>query len=178
MGKNLGNLVAMALIALSCVHALAQEGGTERLSPADQSDSNSSGTAASDSPATREIFAMLQQLNEGLARRNVNGIMELFAVSPEALVIGSKAGKIARGTDELRELFRTIVSAETNTRFDWKSYTVHSEGDVAWLFALADLVHESPEQTSRVPYRMTGLFLRQNGRWKWVQYHGSEPIGN
>ena len=131
-----------------------------------------------DPEVTQAIYEKMQGMSAGLVNRNAEEIVALFAASPDVLVIGSKAGKIARGIDEARAMFEGIVSAPAATRLVWKSYTVHAHGDVAWLFAVVDLVHERPEGVTRVPYRVTSVFARVDGRWQWIQYHGSEPIGN
>jgi len=122
------------------------------------------------------IFELMKRMSKGVENRNVDEILELFATSPDVVLIGSKEGKISRGTEEVRTLFEGIISSKVNTRLVWNSYTVNAKGDIAWLFALADLIHESTDRITRVPYRVTSLFIRFCGQWKWVQYHGSEPV--
>ena len=129
-----------------------------------------------DPEVTQAIYKKLQRMSTGLVNRNADEIVDLFAPSPDVLVIGSKAGKIARGVDEARAMFEGIVSASAATRLVWKSYTVHAHGDVAWVFALVELVHERPAGVTRVPYRVTSVSARVDGHWQWLQYHGSEPI--
>ena len=126
----------------------------------------------------QSIVDLMKRMSRGVENRALDDIMEIFALSPDVVLIGSKEGKIARGTDQVRALFKDIVSSEVNTRLVWNSYTINATGDVAWLFALAYLIHEDIHSTTRVPYRVTGLFVRINEQWKWLQYHGSEPIGN
>ena len=132
---------------------------------------------SANSEVKQAIVELMKQMSKGVENRNVDEIMEIFLASPDVILIGSKEGKIARGFEEVRNLFKGIVSSKIKTRLVWQSYTVNTKGDVAWLFASADLIHENTNHTSRVPYRVTGLFLRVDDQWKWVQYHGSEPIG-
>ena len=155
-----------------------------------QSETNSAGPQSSNinvhnpqshsanSEVKQAIVELMTQMSVGVENRSVDEIMELFLESPDVILIGSKEGKIARGFEEVRNLFKGIVSSKVKTRLVWHSYTVNTKGDVAWLFSLAELVFENTNHTSRVPYRVTGLFLRVADQWKWVQYHGSEPIGN
>lgn len=135
------------------------------------------GSLAADADTEAAIVGMMQRMSDGVARRDLDAIMDLFLPGADALLIGSKKGKVACGSDEIRALFRGIIGAKAATHLQWNTYTVQSSGELAWMFALADLIHEDDEGASRVPYRVTGLFIRRDGRWYWLQYHGSEPVG-
>ena len=126
-------------------------------------DSAATNTMLANAQITKAIYENMQGMSAGLVNRNAEEIVGLFAQSPDVLVMGSKAGKIAHGIDEARAMFEGIVSAPAATRFEWKSYTVQALGDVAWLFALVDLIHERPEGVTRVPYRVTSVFCAHRG---------------
>lgn len=172
MKTYIGRLLALFILLVTDIHGSAQQ-LEKPISPTDDVHATTAAPAIN-----REIILMLEKMSAGLENRNADQIMVLFSKSPDVTFIGSKEGKIARGPEQIRALFEGILSAKSKTRLVWNSHTVNISGNVAWLFALADLVFEDEHGTRQMPYRATSVFLLENEQWKWIQFHGSEPIGH
>ena len=54
--------------------------------------------------------------------------------------------------------------------------TVHGHQEVAWVNADGAVTGEAaggPPRTT--PYRLTAVFARRDGEWRWHTFNGSEP---
>jgi uncharacterized membrane protein/ketosteroid isomerase-like protein len=134
-------------------------------------------TVISNDPRTREeVSAALDRLNQLLSARNTS-IVDEFASTPDVILLGSEAGEVAIGRDQLAAFFDRLFALPVQLSWEWKERRISSEGDVAWVFADGSVVLTSPSGEMRAPYRMTGVLQRTAGQWRWRQFHGSEPAG-
>jgi ketosteroid isomerase-like protein len=99
-----------------------------------------------------------------------------FAPGDDVLLVGSDAGEIATGPQEI-EAFFTRIFARAST-FSWKArcIEVSQAGDIAWFFAEGLMIVESAEGQEKAPYRISGVLERIGDQWLWRQYHGSNPV--
>ncbi len=95
--------------------------------------------------------------------------------SPGFRLVGSEPGEVADSRDALVTLFGRLFSRPVRYAFDFETFAVEAAGDVAWLFAEGDLVATSDVGSDRYPYRLTAVFLRDGGGWRWRLFSGSEP---
>jgi ketosteroid isomerase-like protein len=116
----------------------------------------------------------MDRLNLLLSRHDPKIIQE-FAPDSDVLLLGSDADELAIGHEQLADFFQKIVSLPVTLSWEWKQTKVSSLGNVAWIFAQGDIVVRSASGEKRSPYRLTGVLERQNGKWLWRQFHGSEP---
>ena len=128
-------------------------------------------------PSVRdEVLSQLFALDACVRRADLPATLALFVHDAEALVLGSEAGELARGTAALTELFTSLFALPVRLGWVWDQPYVAVLGDVAWLCAQGMVcVRHGAEDTQR-PYRMTGVLVRRDGEWRWAQFHGSEPI--
>lgn len=125
--------------------------------------------------ARSAVRAVLERFFHLVSTRNMRVLAE-FAPSDDVLLVGSDAGEIATGPQEIEEFF-TRIFARTST-FSWKSRRIHvsQAGDTAWFFADGQMIVESAEGQEQRPYRISGVLERIGDLWLWRQYHGSEPV--
>jgi len=57
----------------------------------------------------------------------------------------------------------------------WESVAIEVLGDVAVVQAFGPARLTTPGRDAEFRYRMTGVLVRNNARWLWRVYHGSEP---
>jgi ketosteroid isomerase-like protein len=122
--------------------------------------------------AMREVLERFFRL---VSTRDMRVLAE-FAPGNDVLLVGSDAGEIATGPQEIEAFFRRIFAA-TST-FSWKARRIHvsQAGDIAWFFADGQMTVESAEGQEERPYRIAGVLERIGDQWLWRQYHGSEPV--
>ena len=101
-------------------------------------------------------------------------LIDEFVDDDDVMVVGSEASEIEIGREQIAQMLKTLAAGPA-VRFTWKQTRSGSTGDVAWLFASGDAVIMDSGKETRLPYRLTGVLERRSGRWKWRQFHGSEP---
>lgn len=122
-----------------------------------------------------KVIGGLRRFGTLLAARDP-AIAGEFATDGDALLVGSEAGEIARGPDEIAAFFDKLVHAPVTISFEWSDTHASVIGDVAWLFATGHAIVVSEDGGERrSPYRLTGVLVRREARWLWKHFHGSEP---
>jgi uncharacterized protein (TIGR02246 family) len=121
------------------------------------------------------VIAALEALDAAFEERDLPAILDLC--SEDVVFIGSGAGEEAVGRDRLVDMFSAIAPQADGVEFSvgWESVHADVVGDVAILVAWGIGRLVSPRRTAEMRYRLTGLLLRQDGRWLWRIHHGSEP---
>jgi ketosteroid isomerase-like protein len=129
----------------------------------------------SDADTLSAVREVLERFFHLVSTRDMRVLAE-FAPGGDVLLVGSDAGEIATGPQEI-EAFFTRIFAGTST-FSWKSrrIAVSQAGDIAWFFADGQMIVESTEGQEERPYRISGVLERIGDQWLWRQYHGSEPV--
>jgi uncharacterized protein (TIGR02246 family) len=126
------------------------------------------GTGAQD-----EIRAVLDQLLEAQNAGDAEGMRSRLSERPDAVHIGTDAEEwwtskqivdavgAAGGADEIQAVADDV--------------DIHVEGDVAWAEGRGRFTTAGGGER---PVRMTGVFVREDGRWKVVQSHASIGVPN
>jgi uncharacterized protein (TIGR02246 family) len=120
------------------------------------------------------ILTLLERLNQGFARQDVQQVLDLFAPDPEIVFIGSEAGETATGPTQLRTLLEALFARPETYQWRWGEPHGRVTGQVAWLTTEAVLLVEGPERL-QLPYRTTLVLQRRGDAWLIMHYHGSEP---
>ena len=122
-------------------------------------------------PAIRNL---LEKLNRGFERRDVQQVVNLFAPGPGTIFLGSEAEEIAAGPTQLRNLLEALFARSEIYHWRWGQLHINIASQTAWLVTQAILFVEGP-QPLELPYRMTLVLQRRGTTWLIVHYHGSEP---
>lgn len=130
-------------------------------------------TSSADTRAT--AGAALERFFHLVATRDLQVLGE-FALGNEVILIGSDAGEVARGAQELRAFFTRLFASPRT--FSWTTHRIDASGagDIVWFFADGEMTVESAEGQKKLRYRIGGVLERAGDRWLWRQYHGSEPV--
>lgn len=126
-----------------------------------------------DDETKEALRAKVARMSALLSDRNPAIVDELW--SPGFRLVGSEPGEVAADRPRLEKLFAMLFARPVRYGFDFASFAVDRQGDVAWLFAEGDLLANGTEGVARHPYRLTAVFLRVGGDWQWRLFSGSEP---
>ena len=120
-----------------------------------------------------QIEATLSRLGALVAQRDL-AVLSEFAT--DAILVGSDAGEIAEGVEELRTLFVRVFAQAQTISWEWETISTAASENIAWFFATGHFVATGPDAQTRLPYRLAGVLQWQSDRWVWRQFHGSEPV--
>ncbi len=95
---------------------------------------------------------------------------------PAAISVGSDAGEIARGHDEIVGLMQGDIEQRTpeSPRLSVDEINAYREGDIGW----ATLFGAYATDSGAIPVRGSGVFRREDGDWKMVAWVFSFAVPN
>lgn len=118
----------------------------------------------------REVLGRLQELIDA---RDLDGLLELFGEG--AVLIGSSGD--GRDRAGLRRYLEAVVGNPGELRWEWAEVIpFHRTEEAVGFAAFGDVVLAEGGSEWRQPIRMTGLAVREGGRWQLRHFHGSIPF--
>ncbi|MDX6486386.1 MAG: hypothetical protein QOF43_1539 [Gaiellaceae bacterium] len=125
------------------------------------------------SDGAEEARAVLRTLQELIDARDLGGLLELFAEG-SVLIGASGDGRDRAG---VRRYLEARVAQPGQLRWEWTEVVpFHGAEDAVGFAAFGDVVLAEDGSEWRKPIRMTGLAVREGGRWRLRQFHGSIPF--
>ena len=125
-----------------------------------------------DAKAVRDA---LRALDEAFEQRDLQAALRMC--TDDVVFIGSGEGEEAVGRDAIGPMFSDLAPQLEGLQFSvaWEAVDVEVLGDVAVIcgWGLATLV--TSRRNANFRYRLTGVLVREDGRWLWRVHHGSEP---
>lgn len=132
-------------------------------------------TMKADAKTEDAVLATLYKFAEAYTKRDLDGVLALFAPDPDMVLIGSGADEKRVGLAQLK------VQAERDwsqsEAFSWEIgwHSVSMAGSVAWV--ATDIIANAKvggEEMS-FPMRFTAVLEQRGDRWLFVQCHASVP---
>jgi ketosteroid isomerase-like protein len=123
-----------------------------------------------------DVEATFRALLDALTRdRDADAAIALYATDDDVAFWGSTVDEIAFGPQAVARVLREIVASPSELAFTWEP-RVHVAGDAAWLNAVGEVRVQNPGRELKIaPYRITAVFVRRDGAWRWHTFSGSEP---
>lgn len=125
-----------------------------------------------DCDALAQAKTSLDQLANFVVRRDPSVVFEF---TDDALLVGSEQGEIAAGRAQLQSFFGRIFERPMRISWEWDDIRASTSGELCWFFAAGVIVVTADDGQSRSPYRLSGVLVRVDDKWRWRQFHGSEP---
>lgn len=125
--------------------------------------------------ATTDERAIVETLNRFVFRCREQDPRIADDFEEDALLLGSEAGEVARGREEIAAHFATLFEQPFIIEFAFESVEVETVDDLGWLYAEGAAVLIQQSQQRRLPYRLTGVLQQADSGWRWKLFHGSEP---
>jgi hypothetical protein len=120
------------------------------------------------------LNADLDLLIEAIATRDLAASLSAFSTDTDPAIIGSEAGEVALGREEVEAFLRRISTRPSSFRFDLPARTWAQRDEVVWVIAEGTVVE--PFAVVAKPYRLTGVFIREHGVWKLALWCGAQPV--
>ena len=114
------------------------------------------------------VGEMIDAQNAGDAER----LRSLLSERPDAVHIGTDAGEWWTGKELLGDL---ADGGDGDIQVVADDLDVHVQGDVAWVEGRGRFTNRGGGER---PVRMTGVLIRERGRWTMAQSHASIAVPN
>ena len=124
------------------------------------------------------VTATFNQFAEMYGKRDIKGIMSLFADDPDIAAIGLCEKQTAVGSKAIRTLFeKDLSSIEGTIKLPFDILSIDHFGYIAWVTAnvYPYAVLNNGSVAKGVKGRLTLVLRRIRGRWQFLQVHFSIP---
>lgn len=126
--------------------------------------------------------AAVDRLGELFALADVDAVLDHFVSSDDVVYAGSETGEVAVGRTALQTLLEELFARDE--RYSWRALDVHevTMQDALLVVADAELTvhgrscHGWHLVEGGLPYRVSGVLVRDAARWRWRLCQGSEPV--
>lgn len=117
----------------------------------------------------------LRAWDEAFEQRDIQAALRLC--TEDVVFIGSGEGEEAVGRDAIVPMFNALAPHLEGAEFSLSWETVHVQvlGDVALIYCQGPAKLVTSRRNATFRYRLTGVLVREDGRWLWRVHHGSEP---
>ena len=123
-----------------------------------------------------EVMAVMNQYNAAYVRRDIAGLLALFATDADIVNIGTGKDEKRIGLEELRVQFERDFAQSGAVSIEYRWYSVSAAGSVAWVAADCVAQVQIPGVSEMtLPMRSTTVLEKRDGRWLIVQSHASLP---
>ena len=117
-----------------------------------------------------EVRAAVGELIDAQNAGDAERLRSLLSERPDATHIGTDAGEWWTS----KELFDAAAAGDDgDIQVVTDDLHVHVQGDVAWVEGSGRFTNRSGGER---PVRMTGVLVREHGRWAMVQSHASIAV--
>jgi len=119
-----------------------------------------------------EVRAAVGELIDAQNAGDAERLRPLLSERPDAVHIGTDAGEWWTS----KELFDAAAAGgDGDIQVVTDDLDVHVQGDVAWVEGRGRFTNRSGGER---PVRMTGVLVREHGRWAMAQSHASIAVPN
>jgi uncharacterized protein (TIGR02246 family) len=129
-----------------------------------------------DSGTEDAVVGMLKKWSDSFATKDLEAVLALFARDADVTMLGSEDWEMGIGPEALRAVYTRLFTRGDSATWEWKWHQVSSSGSTAWLLATGVVRVKGGDSETSGPYRLSAVFERREGRWVWMQFHGSEPM--
>ncbi len=132
----------------------------------------------SEAAADSAIRSSIDRMNQALATKDFQTVMNVFDDADDIIVIGSDTGEVFIGRERVKVFMKMIVSMPFVFSFDMNQVVISHNEQTAWVFVDGNMVHtRSSGKVTKVPYRIMAVTVRRGNDWKWKVFSGSIPRG-
>jgi ketosteroid isomerase-like protein len=121
------------------------------------------------------VHIALDAFCDAMTDKNLERVVSLFAVDSEATALGFESDDVAVGLPNVRAFFSRVLERPATYSWEWTRRLVCGTGDIAWLVAEGELIATAAGGgITHSRHTLTGVLVKQNGVWLWMQMHTSE----
>jgi ketosteroid isomerase-like protein len=131
------------------------------------------GSAMQESP---ELRGVVEGYYAAAMEGNTDWVADTLSDSDAALAIGTDPAEWWEGGATIRRMWAAQLEAGLGgAKLEPTRLRAYEEGDVGWA---TDQPRVVLPNGNRVSMRITAVFRRENGKWRWIHSHASIGVPN
>ncbi len=127
------------------------------------------------SDVSSEVLASIEEMTAALNTGDADGLESLLSNRAGCIHIGSDPDEWWTKDELVTGIGEAMSVGGSQIRAEHGETTVHVLGEVAWTEGKGKFVDGEGRERG---IRMTGVFVREDGRWKAAQVHASIGVAN
>lgn len=128
-----------------------------------------------DSDASSEVLATIEEMTAALNTGDADRLGWLLSNRAGCILIGSDPDEWWTKDELVAGITEAMSVGGSQIRAEHGETTVHVLGEVAWAEGTGRFVDGEGRECAT---RMTGVFVREDGRWQAAQVHASIGVRN
>jgi len=133
------------------------------------------GTIKAGNVTEEEVLTVLKKFTENYTKRDMEGVMSLFAPDADVVVFGTEADEKRIGLGGIKAQLERDWSLTEALSVEYNWTFISAAGPVAWVAAEAVFKAKVDGQNLILPYRVTKVLEKRGEKWLIVQGHFSSP---
>ena len=130
-----------------------------------------------DTETQAAVESVLDKFADGYARRNIEGVLELFAHDADVVFIGTGSDEERHGLSGIKQQIERDLAQAGAVHWNWVEDSVSRIGSVAWVAAEA-IVRVIDGIDQHLPARVTAVLQETGSSWRIAQMHVSLAANN
>jgi len=127
----------------------------------------------------QEIENKLQQFADNYAKRNFQGVLNLFCKTQPMMLLGTGEDEWCDSLVALEQQITRDWSQSEHIHIDLRSITSHINSNTAWICADSTItVTINNEKVIYPSIRNTHVLIKENGDWRFALSHWSLPASD
>lgn len=129
-----------------------------------------------DAQTVAAVKTVLDEFSKNYAKRDLEGLLGLFAPDPDVVMYGTGADEKRVGLAEIKAQVERDWSQSDATSLTYGWISISAAGSVAWLAADVTFTAMIGGQELKLMGRLTNVLENRAGKWLMVQGHFSLPV--
>ncbi len=128
-----------------------------------------------DAHTEAEIKALVDDMWNEYARKNLEACMQHWTSDPDLVAIGTGADELRLGPDELKQSLERDFQQAEDIKITTQWLRLSAAGNVAWSAANIQMSASVDNQRTTLSCRLTSVYEKRDGAWRIMQFHLSLP---
>jgi uncharacterized protein (TIGR02246 family) len=128
-----------------------------------------------DAKTMAAVKAVIEQHNQALNAQDLKGVMTLYALDSNTVLMGTGPGEAYVGEEGISGAYNQIFSRfkADSLRFKYDWVAAGSKGNIAWFAVTTTMSGTVNNEQKERAFNMSGLLLKEKGKWRIVSMHFS-----
>jgi uncharacterized protein (TIGR02246 family) len=125
-----------------------------------------------------QVKALLQQHDKACTSHDVEGVLKLFAPGPKTVLVGTGAGELFVGKDQIKTAYQHFFMDFDPGKQDFEYGFATGEiiGDAGWVVATGKLSLNKGAERRETGLNVSLTFVKLQGAWYISSFHYSNAV--
>jgi len=137
------------------------------------------GETGVDAKVKEDVKATLKKHDEAMNKKDLKGVMALYAASPDVVLMGTGPGEFWVGKDAIEDAYKHFFEdfEADSLSHECPFFSWGEDGSVAWLIASCQMTDARKGGKREYVLNVSAVLTKQKGEWQFRTMHFSNLTG-